>query len=101
MLAESIICGPNVNDVAVVVPAHPYPCTYIRVVRFDRFVVDGDLRPRVREIAYWDSAEWKDDPIHWCIGAIAGAIKRVNDGSPFSSEDDRKREEANEWEDWT
>ena len=44
-------------------PAHPKECTYVRVVGSD-----------FREVAYWDCAEWEEDPVG-VMGAIIGAMK--------------------------
>jgi len=43
-------------------PAHPAPCSYVRIVD-----------PVVGEVVYWDSAEWQEDP-EGVMGAIMGAI---------------------------
>jgi hypothetical protein len=43
-------------------PAHPDPCEYVRIVD-----------PMVGEVAYWDSAEWAEDPMG-VMGAIIGAM---------------------------
>jgi len=45
-------------------PAHPTPCSYLRV-----------CDPLGREIAYWVSDEWRDDP-EGVIGAVIGALAR-------------------------
>jgi hypothetical protein len=50
------------TGVTMVAPAYPSDCYYVRLVD------DQD-----REIAYWDSAEWRDDP-ELVVGAIIGAI---------------------------
>ena len=43
-------------------PADPDPCDYVRLVD-----------PVVGEVAYWDSAEWAEDP-KGVMGAIVGAL---------------------------
>ena len=43
-------------------PAYPEPCGYVRIVD-----------PMVGEVAYWDAAEWKEDP-EGVMGAILGAM---------------------------
>lgn len=95
---RSIIVGPNIHNVAVVVPAFPAPCSFIQVVRFDTYI--PGLGSKFREIAYWDAAEWGfDDSDLTCIGAIAGAIKQVNDGESFTA--DTRHEDDCEWEEWS
>jgi hypothetical protein len=43
-------------------PAHPEPCEYVRIVD-----------PMAGEVAYWDCAEWQEDP-QGVMGAIVGAM---------------------------
>lgn len=77
----SIIAGPNRHGIAAIVPAAPGACTYVRIVEFDAG------RTLMRELVYWDSAEWQaeDDDLS-CMGAIMGAIKQVNDGADFAEQ---------------
>jgi hypothetical protein len=49
------------NGLSIVCPAHPNPCSYVRVCK-----MNGD------DVGYWDSEEWKDDP-QGVMGAILGA----------------------------
>lgn len=89
----SIIAGPNQHNVAVVVPAFPEKCEFVRVVRF----LDA-RRTQFREIALWTAEEWgPEDTDLSCFGAIAGAIKAVNDNDSFF---DNEHEKRCEWEDW-
>jgi hypothetical protein len=98
---ESVIAGPNRHGVAVVVPAFPAPCDYFRVVRIT-YHGDKDALVKAKEIAYWESQEWRsEDADLSCIGAIAGAIKAVHDGSAFDDPAFRAHEDVVEWEDWT
>lgn len=91
METVSIIAGPNQHSIAVVVPAHPVPCDYFRLVIFDR------ARSRIKELLYWNSYEWqKEDDDLSCIGAIAAVIKQVNDGHNFIEEQGARR--GFEWE---
>lgn len=92
-----VIVGPNKHRVAVVVSAFPADCQFFRIVRFDSDV--PGLGSKVREIAYWNCKEWgSEDADLTCIGAIAGAIKQVNDGDSFTA--DTRHEDACEWEEW-
>ena len=47
---------------ALRVPSHPDTCSYVRITD------EG------REVAYWDSAEWQEDP-EGVMGAIVGALR--------------------------
>lgn len=63
---ESVIELPG--DIALVVPVHPLPCDYVRVV-------DRAASPYTLELAYWSSDEWRDAPEE-VIGAVMGLVKR-------------------------
>lgn len=68
------------NGRAMHCPAHPNACEYVRIVQ------DG------KEIAYWDQAEWRDDPAI-VMGAIMGAAQGGHvdpdlDEDPGEEEDD-------------
>ena len=58
----------RVHGYTVRVPAAPLPCSYVRILDAGR-----------REIAYWDAAEWAEDPAG-VMGAIMGAIRAVSLG---------------------
>lgn len=79
---------------AVLTPAYPDPVTYIRIV--ERTMEVGDEGPSTveREVAYWDKAEWQNDPDLSCIGAIMGSMTNVFGGALTAfipSEQDRRR----------
>lgn len=56
-------------------PAYPEPCSYLRV-----------CDPIGRETAYWNSAEWQEDPED-VLGAVVGALVR---GNPWKDSKPRK-----------
>lgn len=90
----SIIAGPNQYGVAVLVPAFPAPCDYVQIVEFNQD------HSQVRELVYWDFAEWQeDDDDRSCMGAIMGAVKQVCLGAAFTR--DRQAHAVHcEWEEW-
>lgn len=53
----------GVTGKRIVFPAHPEECSYVRVID-----------PKGKEIAYWDSLEWEDEPVE-VMGAIMGAAQ--------------------------
>ena len=74
-LPECIVATNLITEITIRVPAHPLPCTYVRVVGPD------DL-----ELVYWDYEEWQEDSELECMGAIMGVIKEVTTGHPFTLE---------------
>lgn len=58
-----VVESPN-GEFKILSPAHPQPCTHVR------------LTHQGKEMAYWASAEWQEDPMD-TMGAILGAIKAV------------------------
>lgn len=54
-------------DLEIRCPASPAECTYVRVL--DKEGV---------EVAYWDCAEWEEDPTG-VMGAIMGCLKKGAD----------------------
>jgi len=79
-MAWSIIAGPNKHNIAVLVPAYPLECSTFRVVCLN------ESRDKFKELICWVADEWQaEDEDLSCIGAIAGAIKQVNDGKAFSA----------------
>lgn len=79
-----VLAGPNQHNVAVICPAAPDKVTDFRVVLFNA------ERSKLKELVYWISDEWQYDDDLECIGAIAGAIRAVNEGDAFTEAQQRR-----------